>query len=301
MSYEISEHDLELIREYSNFEEPTHEKLWHRFNRFRLRHPDEELTNMIPYVVFTKPECNFYKEYSNGSSYNEEITSLYQFNDLLKHHPRVFQNLQANQGNGDYITTFSNSFESIDISDRVIKTRDSVETSNDWKVVYGHKMNDSLGAGTFNVTFRDNRFKTVYHTLEGWVNYIDLITKGFITPTRRHRDDKILDYAASAYYFMLAEDFQTILYYCKFIGVFPLNIPDSAFTSSSKALDYNIQFQYSYKDPTPAVIADFNNINSYKDTNIYMPIYKDGNVQSTWASSVYIEDTTDGYKLRFIK
>jgi hypothetical protein len=186
------------------------------------------------------------------------------------------------------------------MSDRVIKTRDSVETSNDWKVVYGHKMNDSLGAGTFNVTFKDNRYKTVFNTLDAWVTYIDLITKGYIKPDKTNRDDKILDYACSAYYFMTAEDAETILYYCKYVGVFPLNIPDSAFSSGNKSLDYNIQFQYSNKDTTPAVINDFNAINSYKDTKEHLPIYKDGRVQDTWVTSPYIEDTVEGKKLRWI-
>lgn len=293
--------DFANIRETSNITMPNKNQLYSSFNRFKLKYPGEELDTMHGLLFFTKPDCYFYEKYSNATTFTEDIQKTYQFNDLMKFKPRTFQNLQADQGGGDFITPFYNEFDSIDINDRVIKTRDSVETANDWKTVYGHKMNDSLGAGTFNVSFRDNRNKIIFDILEAWILYIDLITKGFIKPYRGNRDDKILDYACSAYYFVVSEDFMSILYYCKFVGVFPLNIPDSAFTGGSTKLDYNIQFQYSYKDPSPGVITDFNSISNYHNTKAEYPLFKDGMMQSTWVTMPYIEVTETGNKLKWIK
>lgn len=292
---------IDEIKKYSNITELNNDKRYNKFNRFRKRLPSEELDGMNFYVFVTKPDCYFYESGSNASTLNSQIKDRYQFYDILNFNPHVLQYLQMNQGGGDIIPCFYNNVESIDVNDRVIKTRDSVETTNDWKTVMGHKMNDSLGANTFNMTLRDNRYKIIYHTLEAWVTYIDLITKGFIKPTDYNRDNKILDYGCSVYYIVTAEDGVSILYYCKYVNVFPLNIPDSAFSSSNKALDYNIQFQYSYRDPTPACIVDFNTINYHNKGIQYAKTYEDGVSGSTWVSGFYIETTTDGYKLRAVK
>lgn len=277
---------------------------YYKFNRYKRRNPEEELEKMYHYIFFTKPDCHFFEPYSNGSTINPEIESLYQFNDILKFNKNIFTNLQLDQGGGgNFISYFSNNVVDIDANDRIIKTRDSVETPNDWKTVMGHRMNDSLAANTVNVSFRDVRSRLVFKTIEAWILYIDLITKGYITPTRTNRDDKILDYGGSIYHIVTSEDGSSIIHYCKYLNVFPLNIPDSAYgINNSNGLEYNIQFQYSCKDVTPAVVVDFNKINSYYKSQSYSKIQdKEGNWGKTWVSGYYIETTTSGYKLRAVE
>ena len=100
----------------------------------------------------------------------------------------------------------------------------------------------------------------------------------------------------------MAEDCSSILYYTKLIGAFPINIPESSMAydlGNFKQLEYNVTFQYSFKDTSPLVIKDFNNImGTY---NSYVSNYnKDGHcANTTWVNNVFIEETDKCYKLRF--
>ena len=295
---------MKYIRESSNFKEPSEYKEMNKFNRFRIKTPGSELENTNYFVFFTKPDCNIFVEGSSGSIVNEQIRNCYYFHDICRYHPKILRNIQYNQGEGDFITPFYNLCESFSLSDRMIKTRDSIETSNDWKTVYGNRINDSTGAGTFNVTLSDTRHLIVFHTLEAWILYIDCITKGFIAPTDKNRDDKILDYAGAVYFFATAEDGKTILYYRKYIGVFPLNIPDNIFSYSigqHKKLEYDIQFQYSSIDTSPAVITDFNNTNKFFRTEPISPLFDDDMPNTTWVSGCFINENNGKLQLEWVE
>lgn len=298
---EISNNDLQKMRKHLNIDTPTKYKQQFMYNRYRLKYPDTELENTFTYVFFTKPDCYMFAKYSAGSTWNSKITDQYHFHDLLKTDPDLFLLLQQDQDGDNFIPVLSNHYVSFDSSDRIIKTRDSVETSDDYKVVYGHRANDSIGAGTFNMNFSDNRNRDVFKLLEIWVSYIHLISRGHIAPHPDNRDEKILDYAASMYYIVTSEDATSIIYYCKYDGVFPLNIPDSAFNDNGGKinLDYNIQFQYTLKDPSPASMKELIDLTKDSTGNGYKETTDGRNMGYAWCNSFYIEETSNGYKLRF--
>ena len=302
--YELDNTSMRKLRKQLNIDTPSKYKEQTMFNRFRIKHPDSELDNAIAYVFFTKPDCYMFAKYSAGATWNKAVTDQYQFHDTLRTDPQLFLQLQQDQDNNNFMSVLYNHYESFDTTDRVIKTRDSVETANDWKVVYGHKINDSLGAGTFNVTFSDNRNRDVFKLLEIWINYIDLITKGYISPHPDNRDEKILDYAASMYYIVTSEDGASIIHYCKYDGVFPINIPDSAFSHSGGKIDtslnYNIQFQYSLKDPSPASMKDLILLTKDYNNGGYIAPSNGQHMTYTWCNGFYVEETKEGYKLRFV-
>lgn len=302
--YEISNNDMINLKKHLNIDHPSKYKEQCMFNRFRLVHPDTELENAIGYVFFTKPDCYMFAKYSAGTTWNKKVTDQYQFHDVLKTDPQLFLQLQQDQETNNFMSILYNHYEGFDTSDRVIKTRDSVETSNDWKVVYGHKINDSLGAGTINVSFKDNRNRDVYKLIEIWINYIDLISRGYISPHPDNRDEKILDYGASMYYLVTSEDGSSIIHYCKYDGVFPINIPDSAFSDSNGKIDtklsYNIQFQYSLKDSSPAVMKDLILLTKDYDNGGYLAASNGQHMTYTWCNGFYIDETDKGYKLRFV-
>lgn len=271
------------------------------FNRFKIVFPGQQLENSIGYVFFTKPDLNLFARYSNGATINTEIANRYEFVDLLKTDPELFRCLQDNQGGGPFIYPLCNAVQNFPTKDEIIKTRESVETANDWKVMYAHRINDSRASDSVDLTFLDDRNLTVYKTLKIWVNYMNLISIGLIKPHPDNRRDKILDYASSIYYFLTDETGTNIIYYCKLVGTFPLNIPSSAMgwdKGSSKQLEYNVTFQYSMKDESPLVIRDFNNIvGAYSS---YVPTVTDlGIAPSTWVKGVYVEEINGKLKLRF--
>ena len=232
-------------------------------NRFKIRFPSNELDGMIAHVFFTKPDCNFFTPGSNGTVPVENTGSRLEFNQLYRQAPEVLRSLQSDQGNnGPFINQLCNNVFSLPVEDTVIKTRESGQTANDWKITYGHRANDSRSSGTVSIDFVDNKELYIFNTFYSWVNYIDLITKGDISPNVQNIKNRILDYACSIFYFVTDATGVNVLYWCKYIGAFPTNIPESVFSANngltiSPKLEYSISFNYSIKDTSFAVITDF--------------------------------------------
>ena len=276
----------------------------YKFNRFKRKFPSEMLENSNGHIFFTKPDLNLF---NGDNSLNEQITNSVSFHDLIQSDPELFQCLQIDHGaGGPFIIPFCNHALNFTPKDEIIKTRESAETACDWKIMYGHRINDSKAADTVDITFYDSRFRYIYKLLKIWINYIHLISYGEISPTNYNRIERILDYAGSIYFFLTAEDGITIIYGCKLIGTFPLNIPSSAYSwdlGQFKQLEYSINFQYSMKDESPLIYKDFNNICSQHwgdQTYSSDPFSKNtGMGTSTWNGSVYIENSNGNHYLRY--
>lgn len=302
MSY-ITNNEIKTLRKQMNMDSPIGNNMRY-LNRYKIRMPSHELEKTIPHIFITKPDCFMFAVDSGGSVINSVIGKRPEFNRALKTHPECFRSLQANQGNpGPFINQLCNAATSFDIQDTIIKTRESAETANDWKVMYGHRANDSRASNTINIDFYDDRHLQVFNTLDIWVNYIDLMSKGLISPHQNNRLNKILDYACSAYYFLTSEDGKTVLYYCKLIGIFPTNVPESVFGASSglatSKAEYSVQFQYSFKDTSPLVVSDFMNITNSSNSDIDVNPYCDGIASETWHNSVKLIEKENG-KLQLI-
>lgn len=298
----MSHETHEFIRRIHDIEPPSEYQNILQINRFKKAFPGEEYENGFGFIFFTKPELNFFERGTNALQYNPEILKIPHFQDTLKFFPEVFRTLQNNQGGGPLVLPLCNLVKNFSTKDTVIKTRESAETANDWKIIYGHRMNDSKASDTIDFQFSDDRNLMVYKTIEAWVNYISLISEGYITPHPMNRLNKILDYASSIYYFLVAEDCTSILYYTKLIGAFPINIPESSMAydlGNFKPLEYNVTFQYSFKDTSPLVIKDFNNVMGTYGSYV-SNFNKEGNCAgTTWVNNVFIEETDKCYKLRF--
>ena len=123
--------------------------------------------------------------------------------------------------------------------------------------------------------------------LNGWVKYISDVFHGIYPPSDYHRKRKEIDYMCDCYYFVLAEDGETIIYFTKYYGVFPINIPSSSFSKSVgsmiNTLDYNVQFGYCFKDPLSAMtLAEFNINSIYKNANANINL----DVRNLWNNEV---------------
>ena len=281
-------------------------------NRFRVKFPGELFDGNFGYVFFTKPQLNIFKEGSFGKEVISKVAQLPEFNLLLNTHPDLFINLQSGQGNGNFILPLTNAVRNFPTKDEIIKTREGTETANDWKVVYGHRKNDSRAADTIDLSFLDDRNLNVFNTIKIWVNYIHYITIGEIEPSLINKHNRIVDYMGSIYYFLTDETATNIVYWCKLVGVFPLNVPSSAYSWEIGNLnvqkEYSVSFQYFCKDESPSVITDFNNICGTKYRyDQFSELYdkSDGLPPKTWCKGVniYTHDTTEGrqYKLRFVE
>jgi len=293
----------EAIRDRHNITANSYLSNINNLNRFKLRYPDFELENTQGHVFFTRPDLNIFEE--GPGTISKQIINRYEFVDRLEFDIELFKFLKNGQG-GSFINPISNYVENFDLSDEIIKTREESETTNDWKIMYGGRQNESLAANTITLNYRDDRNLTIYKLHYIWLEYIHLISLGIIKPMPHNRIKKILDYAASVYFFLTAEDGETIIFYSKYTGVFPMNKPSSALSwakGSHRPPNYSIQYQYSFKkDMDPLAIKDFNNISGYVKGSGYTPVYDKslGLMAKTWASNAFVEKVGRGYKLRYV-
>lgn len=268
-----------------------------KYNLFRVTFPDEVLENTFGYVFFTKPDLNIFE---NGEVVSG-IANRHEFSQLLQTDLQLFRNLQSSEGGGPFIFPLCNKATNFTPNDEIIKTRQSAETANDWKIMYGHRINDSRAANTMDISFTDDRNLNVYKTIKIWTNYINLVGLGEISPKHERIAARELDYAGSVYYFLTDETAENIIYYSKLIGVFPLNIPSSVLgweLGNSKKIEYSISFQYSFKDESPLVIRDFNKIVSSTSGGVDL-LNVVGGPRTTWVGGAYIENNNGKLKLKF--
>ena len=148
-----------------------------------------------------------------------------------------------------------------------------------------------------------------YKTHKAWIDYISKVYRGSKEATREHRIKKIIDYAASVYYFVCGADGETILFWSKFFGVFPINAPASVGSwskgSGPKIPEFSVKYGYASKeDLNPLSLAEFN-MNSSEDFK-YRKIHEKVLVGTgrTMSGAPFIASATDPsgaaiYKLKF--
>jgi hypothetical protein len=204
-----------------------------------------------------------------------------------------------------FLSNLAGSFE---ISDEYIKTIEHGETLTGYKVQYGRHNIESKTAGTFNINYVDDKNLSVYKLHKAWVEYISRVYRGALSPRHKYIQKKILDYATSVYYFVCGPDGSTILFWSKYYGVFPTNIPSSANSWSKgsmiKVPDYSISYSYSNKeDFNPAILVEFNQ-NSRGEFNYKKEFIPElGQAGTSFSGNPFIEsgfaNGQSTFKLRF--
>ena len=238
-------------------------------NMYNIEFPDAAIGKTFTKIFFTRPDLNLFDPESKSIKLLESIDNDPTYHYAYYRNPLSLQLLTANYtADNDLNLLLSDRCRSFDVADENIETQVVGENVLGYKMLYGKSMNQSLTAGTFNITISDTRDAVIYLMLNGWVKYISDVFHGIHSPSKDHRKNKEIDYMCSCYYFVLAEDGETLLYFTKYYGVFPINIPSSSFSKSVGSminnLDYNIQFGYCFKDPISVMTLHEFNLNSVR-------------------------------------
>lgn len=295
-------------------------KLYERFNRYKLAFPELYLNKAIPVVFFTRPYLNILTH--SGLALHEQTAKHPMFYYLYKHMPEVLHSLTYSQNYNkghDLNVYLSNRADSFEVPDEFIETTEHGETLTGWKMMYGKNNIRSNTAGTFNISYTDDMDLSIYKMHKIWVEYISMVYRGELRPLDDHIKRRILDYPCSVYYFLLAPDGETILFWSKYFGVFPTNVPASGLSWSSGSgvsfPKHNISYAYSWKeDFSPLSLAEFN-FNTIRQSGeskrIYVKAYDSMNVGLGRAlvGSPFIETVRNNrsagsdyvYKLRYTK
>lgn len=266
-------------------------RLFRQFNRFKMAVPDFAVSKTIPYVFFTRPELDIINSDGKTLKVNDNL-----FSAVHNSQPRIIQSLDSSYHDGHHFNPLlSNAAMSFQASDEVLKTVDHGDTYTGWKMVYGRHANESNTAGQFSIQYTDSYNYDIYKMHKVWVDYISKVYRGELSVKRKHIWEKVLTYPCAVYYIVCAPDGETILYWTKYFGVFPINTPASASSFTHGSVDgipeFSINYMYSIKeDFNPISLREFNFLSS--GDNIYRHTYnqKTTGPTNTFVGTPYIDD-----------
>ena len=282
------------------------------YNRFKLPNYNEMLRNGFPHLFFVRPSCNIIGTDGNLVADNKHH-SLFQYAKL--HSPNILKELSGKNANKshDFMLSLSNAASSFNSNDEGIETGTYGSTYTGYNIIYGKNDIKSKTSGSFSVDLKDDRNFTIYQIIRCWVEYISGVYRGELAPKTSDVLEKTLDYPGALYYIITAEDGETILFWSKYYGVFPTNIPTTQYSWAKNTTVSNpeltVDFAYSFKkDFVPETIMEFNTnagvgVEAVSD---YEPVFDEeiGVGAKTWVGTPFIEFVDDGvnepcYKLRF--
>lgn len=293
-----------LLNSSKGYLSDLQKKLYNSFNRNKVAFPDKELPKTFAYVFFTRPDLNILTR-SSGST-NFSLTSQmdrdkkYQY--LWENNPWCLKSLVLS-GNPyhKFMVLLSNEALSFEVGDVALKTIEHGETYNGNKIIYGHSDQEANAAGEMSIRYIDTINLDVFKLHLAWTDYISKVSRGVFEPKRTYMKERILDYAVSCYYFLCGPDGNTILYWQKLTGVFPINTSENTFSWDSGTLlakpEINIKYAYSFKSSMDMLtIHEFNELSSTSITG--KPILDKYNIQTgstmTHAPHVFYTKDTEG-------
>lgn len=244
------------------------------FDRFRNAGlVDFKLHKAFPRVFFTRPDLNLFEEgvvsnpnarFTLPSNLNAEVGSDSWFYHTYKTDPHLIASLTTAFTSMHAFNPFlSNYASSFDISDERLETVEHGETYTGWKVKYARHNIGSKTAGNFSISYDETNKTEVYKIHKAWVDYMAKVYRGEFRAKQRYITEKRLDYACSVYYFVCGEDGETVLFWSKYIGVFPVSVPSSQFAWSKNDIikhpENTVEYEYSWKEDCEyASLVDFN-------------------------------------------
>ncbi len=260
----ILETNLNIVTTASGISDIKHQML-NKFNRYKIAFPDIQLTKSFAHVFFTRPDLNIYN--SGGSGYftlTSAVSNDPVYYYLDKNNPDLLKSLTKKFSSKHDLNPFlSNMARSFQLRDEELETDDTMESLTGHKIKYGMSNIKSKTANEFTIRYIDDNEYKVYKIHKAWIDYISKVYRGELAPKSDYVKYRILDYACSVYYFLCAEDGETILFWSKYTGVFPLNIPSAAsswtYGDLLKMPDLDITYAYGWKeDFNPVTLAEFN-------------------------------------------
>lgn len=286
-----------------------------KYNRFKLPTLNDKLQRGFAHVFFVRPNCNITT--NDGKSLTDNLKNNPLFSYCMKQNSKLVQELTLNNGSShQFMFSLSNHVNGFSGNDEVLEVGTYGTTYTGYKIAYGKNNIESKTAGTLSISFFDDRNMNIYKIHKLWIEYISGCYRGEIIPKESTILEKELDYAGAIYYIITAEDNETILYWTKYYGVFPTNVPVDQFSWASNNIiknpeDLSFTYQYSRKDQdlNPLTLTEFNKNARVASTSslYYAKSYDEqlGHVGETWVKCPYIEQVQNNesfsYKLRFLR
>lgn len=262
------------------------------FDRLYSVYPDKELDSLCQYVFIVRPDCNILKNdgktlikitnsqiksgyYPNSSPHNDQF-----FRYMKKNYPYILKSLTSTLSDShDFIPFLVGRTESLQLPDYTIKEYHMSQPCTNFDMPYASHALDSMTGGQFEISFRDDNEFRIHKLFQTWLYYINGVTRNTFGPRIFNIKHNKVDYATSVYYIVCKADAETIIYWSKYTGCFPVTSPNSNMSFNLRgSVDpkISIQFDYFHHEPlNPYIFVDFNkNAHVVTPNNQgYIPIY----------------------------
>ena len=272
------------------------------YNRFKKALPDDVLTKGFMHIFFTRPDLNILS--SSGDELNSVVAkdAFFKYKWMQKK-DLVKQLVKDSGATSDFLMLLSNKASSFSLNDESIKYADYGKNYQNYSIMLGKGIFDSLVAGTFDIKYTDTRDLDILALHKMWIQYISNVYHGVWDPKVTYIWKKIIDYACSVNIIVTAEDGETVLYWSKYYGVFPINVPYSSLSWDAGTVlskpDFSITYAYSWREEwNPAELTEIN-MNTFKSGAVkqaqYIPIFNNnyGRAGTTWVDAPFIEMIKD--------
>lgn len=251
--------------------------LYHKIYRFGLYNPYGAVSNLREYLFFTKPDLNIIKRKDDGSLDKDQAASNHQgiclseginsdkfWINLFKDRKDTIKMLQNSYDPGWNMLLQNSVASNLEIPALEGTTIDS--PVNNYGVGFQYRgtseaSDDSL---EFSLEFRDTKYLDVFTFFKAYDYYEVKKHHGVVAPWVGYILNKVLHDQFSIYKFIVDEDAETLVYWCKFYGVMPMNVPRDVFSSTEmqNGISYSINFKAAFmEDMTEYILKDFNLLN----------------------------------------
>ena len=232
-----------------------HKQAWSEFDRFYSIDLERELPSGRHYIFICRPDLYLLKDGSSNilelSSESRVNTDPY-FTYLLQFHPEIIGSLTKNGFKGNvkkttpprttngsvnqtlknlpmhafmpYLTT---RIEILQLPDYSIKQSSIVQPYTKYTVPYTTNAIQSTTGGSFSITFREDAYYSIHKLFYAWLYYQNNVSKNIFQPKNEYLMHNMLDYATSIYDFIVDETGENIIYWAKYTGCIPTEVPMS--------------------------------------------------------------------------
>ena len=267
------------------------------FNRYHIPVADIEHRKAFRHIFFTRPECyvcctvNGKVKLSQQAEFDEDFNTSYSRMPYISKLLSPFY-VTGTFGQSTLYDNFnyllSNRCLGLTPSGATLSTQDNVGKSIQGYTVTPGMHYEGRQGSTINVSFRDTKYFEVYEFIRMWMLYIWKLKYGVFAPSFNgykyingfpdtsngslkvsankflHPFDRALDYTVSMFDFIMDEADVASRYWCKYYGMYPIDIQiEGLSNSNNEALKnemiVNVTFKYSYKvENTTKTLVEFN-------------------------------------------
>lgn len=251
--------------------------LYHKIYRFGLYNPYGAVSNLREYLFFTKPDLNIIKRDNDGVLSTSDAASNHQGHSLAEgiNNDKFWINLFKDRK--DTIKMLQNSYDpgwnmllqnsvasNLEIPALEGTTMDSPVNNYGVGFQYRGTSESSDDSLEFSLEFKDTKYLDVFTFFKAYDYYEVKKHHGVVAPWVGYILNKVLHDQFSIYKFIVGEDAETLIYWCKFYGVMPMNVPRDVFSSTEmqNGISYSINFKAAFmEDMTEYILKDFNLLN----------------------------------------